>query len=63
MGRMHVVASLRARLDNNDKVPTVHKDAVPHLALSLDVPNHMAIITRVVVRNGRVASARRNHAP
>ena len=51
--RMLVVASIRARLDNNDEVPTLHKDAVPLLPHLLDVPKHLAIITSAIVRNAK----------
>ena len=40
-----VVASLRAQLDNNDEVLTLHKDAAPHLLHLLDVLKHLAMIT------------------
>ena len=53
MDRMQVVASLRTRLDNNDEVPTLHKDAVPLLPHLLDVPKHLAIITSAVVRGAK----------
>ena len=55
--RMQVVASIRARLENNDEIPTLHKDATPLLPHLLDVPKHLAIITSAVVRNAKSGTA------
>jgi len=53
MDRMQAVASIRARLENNDEIPTLHKDAIPLLPYLLDVPKHLAILTSAVVRNAK----------
>src|SRR5258706_2897495 len=55
--RMQVVASIRARLENNDETPMLHKDAIPLLPHLLDVPKHLAIITSAVVRNAKSGAA------
>lgn len=55
--RMQVVASIRARVENNDDIPTLHKDAIPLLPHLLDVPKHLAIITSAVVRNAKSGAA------
>ena len=55
--RMQVVASIRARLENNDEIPTLQKDAIPLLPHLLDVPKHLAIITSAVVRNAKSGAA------
>ena len=57
MDRMQAVASIRARLENNDEIPTLHKDAIPLLPHLLDVPKHLAIITSAVVRNAKSGAA------
>ena len=55
--RMQVVASIRTRLENNDEIPMLHKDAIPLLPHLLDVPKHLAIITSAVVRNAKSGTA------
>jgi hypothetical protein len=57
MDRMQAVASIYARLENNDEIPTLHKDAIPLLPYLLDVPKHLAIITSAVVRNAKSGAA------
>ena len=40
MDRMQAVASIRARLENNDEIPTLHKDAIPLLRCSQEFGHH-----------------------